>query len=110
MHVDVALAIDDAVMQQIHLGHVHRQRTEGDGLDREQLAGRGAQRAPVCGIDPVAPGMGFDIEVLKVSELPPREEVVFDEVKTSFDFCGSVGVTDFMRHKVGGEAISKRRH
>ena len=51
---DIALDVDDALMEQVHLGHEERQRVQVRAFERKELARTGVQMALRRGVDLVA--------------------------------------------------------
>jgi urease accessory protein UreE len=89
--VDVALEVDDAMVQRVHLGHQRRQWLQARRFGLKQLAGHGLQAALEGGIHLVAPDDRLAVEVSEVIELAASEEVVLDVVEGPLDAGAAVG-------------------
>ena len=107
---DVALDIDQALVDQIRLGDPAGQPPQGRVLDGEQLARRGLELPLGAGIDAVAPGAGLAIGVGPVGEASAGQEAALDEAEHPLDTAGAIGVADGVGDKGEAETLGERGH
>jgi len=81
MHIDIALDIDEPMMERVHLRDEERQRPQVRPLGGEELARTRVQMLFVGRVDFVAEGARLGIEIDEVGKRAPGEEVVLDEMK-----------------------------
>jgi hypothetical protein len=106
----VALHVHKAVLQLVHLGDEDGQWSQAGPLHREKLAPAPVQLAAVGGVDLVAPGGGFPVQVLPVVEVAVVEKVVFDPVKRPLDTGRAIGIAHLMGREDKAKALAKGRH
>src|SRR5881628_933384 len=71
---DVALDVDEPLMEQVGLGDPAGQPAQGRVLGGEELARGGPELALGAGVDAIAPGAGLAVGVRPVGEMPAGEE------------------------------------
>ena len=108
--VDVALDVDEAVVERVDLRHEERQRMQVRAFGGEELARAGVQLTLGRGVHLVAPGERLRIEIGEVGELAAGQEVVFDEVERALDARRAVGIALLVRAKREGEALGEGGH
>src|SRR5690606_13793522 len=110
VNVNVALEVDDAVMEAIDGRAPSRQRDEQVALGREQVAATGVELAAESGVDLVAPGDGLLIGVVEVAELASGEEVALHVLEQPLDDGGAIGVALLVSAKLEASILSESGH
>ncbi len=108
--VDVALEIDNPLVEQIDLGPPRRQPTHGGPLDGVELVGAGRQAPSELRVDLVAPRTRLPVGVGEVGEPAAGEEVLLDEVKGPLDPRRAIRVALLVRDEGEAEPARERLH
>ena len=110
VHIDVALDVDEAMMERVDLRDEERQRTQVRPFGGEELARTGVQMPFGRGVHLVAEGARLRIEIGEVGKRAPGEEIVFDEMKRALDARRAVGIALFVGPEDEAEALGEGRH
>jgi hypothetical protein len=91
---DVALDIDEPLMDQIGLGDPAGQPAQGRVLGGKELA-RGGLELPLGAlVDAITPGARLPVGVGPVGEAPAGEKATLDEAEHPLDAAGAIGIAD----------------
>ena len=107
---DVALDVDEPLMEQVGLGDPAGQAAQGRVLGGEELARGGLELALGAGVDAVTPGAGLAVGVGPVGEAPAGEKAALDEAEHPLDAAGAIGIADGVGHEGEAEALGEGRH
>ena len=107
---DVALDIDEPLMEQVGLGDPAGQAAQGRVLDGEELARGGLEVALGAGVDAITPGAGLAVGVGPVGEAPAGEKAPLDEAEHPLDAPGAIGVADGVGDEGEAEALGEGGH
>ena len=108
--MDVALEIDDALVERVDFGNPGRQRAQVRSLDGEQLARPRVEMSLERRIDLVAPRARLAIEVGEVGERAPGDEIALEVIELPLDVGGAIGVALLMRDEPEPEPAPERLH
>lgn len=109
-YVDVALGVDDALVDPVNLGHVQRQTAQMQSLGGEELARTGVQVTPRTSIVAIAPSPRLGVQRLPIRETTPGEEVSLDVTERSLDMRRAIRVPHGVRANSEAEALCEGRH
>jgi hypothetical protein len=110
MDVDVALDIDETVMQRVHLRNEERERLEVRPFGDEELARTRVEMICIRRVHLVAPGAGLRSEIREVGTGPPREKSHLHVPKRPLDAGGSIGVPFLVGAEGEVEALGEGGH
>jgi hypothetical protein len=104
---DVALDVDEPLMEQVGLGDPAGQPPQGRVLGGEELA-RGSSEVPLgAGVDLITPGAGLAVGVRPVGEAPAGEKPALDKAEHPLDAARAIGVADGVGDEGEPEPLGK---
>jgi hypothetical protein len=110
VHIDIALDVDETMMERVHLRHEERQWPQVRPFSGEEFPRTRVQMPFGGGVHLVAESARLGIEIGEIGKRAPGEKVVLDKMKGSLDAGRSVRIALLMRPEHEAKALGEGGH